>query len=125
MPSDKTTIQTNQDSNPKNIKDELSRAIYVTFQLEALSKQMGERNDSAAKHEARMEAKFESIERKLNEIPEKYVSKEYFNERLESMNKDVESINKNINKLVWLVMTAVVMALMGLVLMNPPRIGGL
>ncbi len=104
---------------------ELVRIAHVAFQLETLSKQLSERNESAAKHEARIETKFESIEKKLEDIPQKYVSKEYFNERLESMNKDVESINANISKLVWLVMSAVVVALLSMVIMNPLKIGGL
>ncbi len=113
MPRPKANASTTTDQ-----ANELVRIAHVAFQLESLSKQLSERNESAARHEARMETKFEGIERKLNEIPEKYVSKEYFNERLESMNKDVESINKNISKLVWLVLTAVVMAVMGMLLVN-------
>ncbi len=118
MPRPKPTATTIQDE-----ANELVRVAHVAFQLESLSKQLMERNEAQAKHEARLEAKFESIERKLNEIPDKYVSKEYFNERLETMNKDVESINANIAKLVWLVISAVVVALLGLILMNPFRMG--
>jgi chromosome segregation ATPase len=119
MPRVKTTPTTIQDDT-----NELLRVAHVTFQLDSLSKQLTERNESQAKHEARMETKFDNIEKKLEEIPQKYVSKEYFNERLESMNKDVESINANITRLVWLVMTAVIMALLSMVIMNPFKLGG-
>ncbi len=46
--------------------NELIRVAHVAFQLEALSKQLSERNESQAKHEARLEQKFETIEKKLD-----------------------------------------------------------
>ncbi len=120
MPRPKPTPSTIQsDAN------DLVRIAHVAFQLESLSKQISERNESSAKHEERLEIRFETIGKKLDDIPQKYVSKEYFNERLESMNKDVESINNNISKLVWLVMTAVVAAVLSVVLMGPGKFGGL
>jgi len=110
---------------PEPESNEATRQAYVSFQLEAINKQLMDGAERATRHESRIETQLGDMKRKLEEIPEKYVSKQELKDRLDPLKTDVAEINGNIGKVVWLVITAVIVALLGLVIMNPGKFGGL
>lgn len=111
MPTSKSPTNTNH--------DELTRAAYVAFQLDSIVKALSENAERQTKWEGKIEQQLNGFHVKLDQIPEKYVSKEELKEKLEPLNRDLTSINQTLSRLNWIVITAVIMALIGFVITNP------
>ena len=110
---------------PSIDKDRQTREAYVSFQLEAVIKKLDENAERQSKWEGRIEEKLEGMEKRLNEIPEKYVSKGELKDKLSPIHSDIGKINDNTTWIVRIVLMVVVVALLGLVIVNRNGLGGL
>lgn len=110
---------------PSIDKDRQTREAYVSFQLEAVIKKLDENAERQSKWEGRIEEKLATMEKRINDIPEKYVSKMELKDKLSPLESDIGKINDNTTWIVRIVLMMVVVALLSLVVVNRNGLGGL
>lgn len=112
----------------RNPDDELiANPRFVVYLLKTIDGKMDEQKLNTKAYQERIEKQFEDINRKLEDIPTKYVTKEEYRESVKALKEEFEEssgrvlekvngIDATLQKVNWIVISAVIVALLGLII---------
>lgn len=90
--------------------------------LTSINDRLSELREDVRSVRTHVDAKVGEVMQKIDTLPDRYISKDTFNAVIDGLQTQISDLNNQRNKVTWLVLSTVIIAILGLVVVSGSRL---